>query len=58
MFESVHKGKNQIVGINEVCNQNYDWVSKNDKSCHICSIKAKRFLLPKYEKCGTLSLNK
>ena len=43
----------QIVRIGEVCDQNGDRVSKNNKSCHICSMRVKR-LLVKYEKYGTL----
>ena len=31
----------QIVGISEVLGQNADRVSKNDKSCHIFSIRLK-----------------
>ena len=32
----------QMVGIGEVCDQNGDRVSRNDKSCHICSDRLKR----------------
>ena len=28
----------KLSGINDVCDQNGDRVTKNDKSCHICSI--------------------
>ena len=39
----------QHVGISEGCDQNGDRVSKNDKSCHICSMRLKAVLV-KYEK--------
>ena len=29
----------QIMGIREVCDQSGDRVSRNDKSCHICSMR-------------------
>ena len=34
----------QIVGSGENCDQNGDRVSKNEKSCHICSMRWKRKL--------------
>ena len=33
----------QIVGVSWVCDQNGDSVSMNDKSCHISSMRQKRF---------------
>ena len=44
----------QIVWISDECDQNGDRVSKNDKSCHICSTRQKGVFV-KYEKYGTLS---
>ena len=35
--------------------QNGDWVSKNDESCHIC-IRWLKVILVNYEKYGTLSM--
>ena len=32
----------KIVGISEVCDKSGDGVSKNNKSCHICSMRLKR----------------
>ena len=43
----------QIVGIVEVCDQNGDRVSKNDKSYRICIMWLKAFL-DKNEKYGTI----
>ena len=34
----------QIVGVSKICDQNGDRVSKNVKSCHICSMRLKRLL--------------
>ena len=45
----------QIVRISKVYDQHGERVSKNDKSCHICSTRLKR-LFAKYEKFGTLSI--
>ena len=39
----------QIVRISEVCDQNGDRVSTNDKICHVCGIRLNR-VLAKYEK--------
>ena len=46
----------QIVWASEVFDQNDNRVSRNDKSCHICSMRLKR-LLAKHEKYGTLSID-
>ena len=35
----------QIVGVSKISDQNGDKVSKNDKSCHICSKRLKRFCI-------------
>ena len=43
------------LGINKVCEQNGDGVSKNIKSCRMCSIGLKR-VLTKYEKYMTLPI--
>ena len=43
----------QIVRISEGCDQNGNRVSKNDKSCHICSMRLKGVLVT-YEKYGTM----
>ena len=45
LFYLVENEKNfsQIVGVCEVCDQNGDIVSKNDKSCHICIKQLIRF---------------
>ena len=40
------------MGLEKVCDQNGDRVSKNDKSCHIYGIRLK-CVLSKYEKYGT-----
>ena len=41
----------QIVGVSAGCDQNDDRVSKNDKSCHICSMRPK-VVLVKYRNMG------
>ena len=46
----------QNVGISEVCDQNGVRVSKNNKSCHICSMRLKS-VLAQYEKYGALSMH-
>ena len=46
----------KIVGVSKVCDQISDRVSKNDKSCHICS-KDYKGLLAKCGKYGTLSIH-
>ena len=43
MLYTVAKCRNQIIGISEVCDQNADMVSKNNKSFHICSARLKVF---------------
>ena len=45
----------QIVGISWACDQNGDSVSKNGKSCHICSMGIKKVLI-EYKKYGILSI--
>ena len=45
----------QIVGISKGCDQNGDWVSNKNKSCHNGSMIIKSVLV-KYEKYGTLSI--
>ena len=51
----IEKIISQIVRIGEVCDHIGDRVSKNDKSCHICSTRLKR-TYAKYEKYGALSI--
>ena len=45
----------QIVWISEGCDQNGERVSKNGKSCHICSMRLKGMTV-KYEEYETLSI--
>ena len=45
----------ELSGLVKVYDQNGDSVSKNDKSCHICSMTQKG-VFAKYEKYGTLSI--
>ena len=45
----------QIVGESKNYDQNSDRVSRNDKSCNICSLRQKG-LIVKYGKHGTLSI--
>ena len=44
----------QIVGISELYDQNGDRVSKNVKSCHICSMRLIGVFMAQYEKSETL----
>ena len=57
LWYNIEGGKiiSQMVGISESCDPNVDRVSRNDKSCHICSLRLKDVLV-KYEKYGTLSI--
>ena len=47
----------KLLGLKKVYDQKGDRVSKNDKSCHICSLRPKGVFLVTYENYGTLSLH-
>ena len=46
----------QIVGVSDVCDQNGDRITNNDKSCRVCSMRRKRLLVKKLEIWDTVFL--
>ena len=44
-------------GLAKVCDQNGDRLSKNDRSCHICSMIQKNVFFARHEKYEMMSIN-